>query len=60
MDELTLKYHNLDDLCERMLSYRPGNRPTCKDILDIKKSWGLDKGDFNFEEELISKTILET
>ncbi len=52
MELLNLKYRSLDDLYDKMVSGRGRNRPSCRQILDDRKAWALNKKDFDYEEEL--------
>ncbi len=39
---LNSKYHNLNEINDKMLSRRSMNRPTCEELLNDKILWALD------------------
>jgi hypothetical protein len=51
-----IKYEKASDLNAKMKNVRSKDRPSCKEILDIKHIWSLSEIEFDFENELESIT----
>jgi hypothetical protein len=52
LSELLKTKYNADvDICDDMLSAKSDNRPSCKEILERKNSWALNKEELEINDE---------